>query len=56
MKNSPTCSDCANYYQHYIRIQRRFAAIQDGHCVAAPRTRNRTPDAPACGRFLPRRT
>ena len=52
--SSPTCSNCAHYYQHYIRRQRRFVEIHDGHCVAAPRTKNRTPDTPACDKFLPR--
>lgn len=48
------CANCAHYYQHYIRRQRRFVEIHDGHCVAAPRTKNRTPDTPACDKFLPR--
>lgn len=48
------CANCAHYYQHYIRTQRRFVDIHDGHCVAAPRTKNRTPDTPACDKFLPR--
>ena len=52
--SSPICSDCAHYYQHYIRTKRRFVEIHDGHCVAAPRSRNRPPDTPACGKFLPR--
>ena len=43
--DSFTCSDCAHYYQHYIRTRRRFVEIHDGHCVAAP---------PACDKFLPR--
>ena len=46
MERSLTCSDCAHYYQHYIRTHRRFVEIHDGHCVAAPRARNRTPDTP----------
>ena len=48
------CANCAHYYQHYIRRQRRFVEIHDGHCAAAPRAKNRTPDAPACDKFLPR--
>ena len=39
MERSLTCSDCAHYYQHYIRTHRRFVEIHDGHCVAAPRAR-----------------
>ena len=54
MERSLNCSDCAHYYQHYIRTHRRFVEIHDGHCVAAPRARNRTPDTPACDKFLPR--
>ena len=52
--SSPTCSDCAHYCQHYIRRQRRFVEIYDGHCVAAPRAKNRAPDTPVCDKFLPR--
>ena len=48
------CANCAHYYQHYIRTHRRFVEIHDGHWVAAPRTQNRTPDTPACDKFLPR--
>ena len=48
------CANCAHYYQHYIRRQRRFVEIHDGHCVAAPRTKSRAPDTPACDKFLPR--
>ena len=52
--DSFTCSNGAHYYQHYIRTRRRFVEIHDGHCVAAPRAKNRTPDTPACDKFLPR--
>ena len=41
MERSLTCSDCAHYYQHYIRTHRRFVEIHDGHC-GAPR---QEPDA-----------
>ena len=54
--DSCTCSNCAHYYQHYIRAQRRFVGICDGHCVTAPRTKNRPPDTPACDKFLPRQS
>lgn len=44
------CQNCRHFKQHYIKINRRFSAIEDGHCVY-PRLKDRRPGTKACDHY-----
>lgn len=44
------CKTCRWFYQHYVRLNRKYSPIASGHCPW-PHLRNRKADAPACERW-----
>ncbi|MDY3618429.1 hypothetical protein [Agathobaculum sp.] len=48
--NEQTCENCKYFYQHYVKLPKRFTTANCGHCVY-PRMKKRTPDNPACEYF-----
>ena len=45
-----TCEFCRFFYQHYIRLEEKYAQTNCGHCVY-PRIKHRKMMTPACAYF-----
>lgn len=51
-QNQNTCENCGYYLQHFI-WNKRFIAINCGHCVHPPRTKRCRPLDKACPKWIP---
>lgn len=49
------CQECMNFVQHYIKAGVRYIKINEGHCVAGKRNRNKKTEDERCQFFQERR-
>lgn len=45
------CQECRFFFQHYVRCEGVYIKINEGHCTAGARTKNRAADKERCQFF-----